>query len=79
MDNNVIRLYGRQDLVKQSTLKKMYGMGSVKLEELEAHGLDRYQFGTSVFYSIKEVERKIKELSAYWKRGYIKTWTSCKE
>lgn len=61
--NKVVRLYGKQDLVKQSILKKMYQIGSGKLEQLEALGLERYPFGTSVFYSITETESKIKELS----------------
>lgn len=59
----IIRLYGKQDLVKQSMLKKMYQIGSGKLEVLEALGLERYPFGTSVFYSITEFESKIREIA----------------
>lgn len=60
----VIRLYGKQDMVKQNVLAKMYGISPNRVYEFEKQGLKRYQLdGKTVFYSITEFEDKIKELS----------------
>ena len=61
---NVVRLYGQQDMVKQNVLAKMYGISPNRIHIFEKNGLQRYQLdGKTVFYSIREFEDKIKELS----------------
>lgn len=60
----IIKIHEGQDLYKQKDVCKMYGFSPNRLYEFEKKGLPRYQLdGKTVFYSLKELERAIKEAS----------------
>lgn len=58
----IIKIHEGQDLYKQKDVIKMYGLSHKRLSNFEVKGLPRYQLDSrTVFYSLKEVEEKIKE------------------
>lgn len=67
--SEIIKIHEGQDLYKQKDVIKMYGISHTRLADLEKSGLPRYQLDTrTVFYSLKEVEKALKEASIVWKR-----------